>query len=182
MKNVRWFIPSLMLAALLATGCFLISGQFLVTFELGNVNVTSSTGIDGVVVDLNGISEYADHKDNLKDLADIAILGQFTNSGASAIDVEVWMVDNAGPLLTDAAQVRLDGTKVWGPFNLGAGVTEDITWDKSAALFGAGKAPLLAQIKGDGIFTLYAIGPAGVSVYQFSVANGKLIAVIDAGA
>src|SRR5438128_8933707 len=123
--NARWFVPSLMLAALMATGCFLISGQFLVKFDLGDVNVTSATGINGVVVNLNDIHEYADHKDNLKGLADIAILGQFTNSGASDIDVEVWMVDNAGPLLSDAAQVRADGVKVWGPFHLAAGATRN---------------------------------------------------------
>jgi hypothetical protein len=148
---------------------------------LGNVHVTSSTGLDGVTVDLNTVGDYSKHKDKLKGLADIAILGEFVNNGGSAIDVEVWMVDNAGPLLTDATVVRADGVRVWGPFQLDAGATTNITWDQSAVLIGAGKAHLLAQIKGDGIFTLYAIGPAGSTIYDFSVNNGKLIAVIDAG-
>jgi hypothetical protein len=181
MKNARWFIPSLLMAALLATGCFLISGQFIVAYDFQDVHVTSATGIEGVVVDLNTVKDYSDHKDDLRGLSDIAILGDFTNNGGSDIDVEVWMVDNAGPLITDASTVRADGVKVWGPFHLGAGATRKITWDESAALFAAGKKPLLDQIKGDGVFTLYALGPAGTSVYDFSVANGKLIAVIDAG-
>lgn len=182
MKSLRVILPSLALAALTATGCFLISGQFLVTFELGNVNVTSSTGVDGAIVDLNDIGDYADHKDKLKGLADVAILGEFANTGASAVDIEVWMVDDAGPLLTTATAVRAAGVKVWGPFQVASGATSKITWDQSAALFGTGKAPLLAQIKGDGIFTLYALGPDGATLYSFSITNGKFIAVIDAGA
>jgi hypothetical protein len=181
MKNARWFIPSLMMAALLATGCFLISGQFIVKYDLHDVHVTSSTGIDGVIVDLTTVDEYNKHKDDLKGLSDIAILGDFTNNGVSDIDVEIWMVDNAGPLVSDAATVRADGVRVWGPFHLAAGATRKITWDESAALFAAGKKPLLDQIKGDGVFTLYALGPAGSTVYDFTVANGTLVAVIDAG-
>jgi hypothetical protein len=181
MKNVRWFLPSLMVAALLATGCFLISGQFLVPYAFSDVHATSVTGIDGVVVDLNTVKDYSDHKSDLKGLSDIAILGDFTNNGGSDIDIEVWMVDNAGPIEHDPAVVRADGVKVWGPFHVAAGATRKITWDESAALFGGGKAPLLAQIKGDGVFSLYALGPSGASTYDFSVTNGKLIAIIDAG-
>lgn len=179
-KNMRWFVPSLMLAALLASGCFLISGQFLVTFEFPNPVSVTTGGVDGVTIDLNTISEYADHKDNLKGLADIAILGDFANTGGADIDVEVWMVDAGSVSLTTPGAVMAAGTRVWGPFHLAAGATESIKWDTSAKLFGTGKAALLAQIKGDGIFTLYALSQAGT--YQFTINNGKLIAVIDAGA
>ncbi len=43
----------------------------------------------------------------------------------------------------------------------------------------AGKAALLEEAKGDGNFTLYAVGAAGT--YSFTVANGELLLVIDAG-
>jgi hypothetical protein len=178
MKNGRKLVPGLLLAALLAAGC-LISGQFLVNFDLGNVDVVAS-GVDGIGVDLNTIEEYADHKDKLKGLADIAILGTFVNTGVNDLAVEVWMTDEANPALTTPAAVMAAGTRVWGPFNLAAGATRTITWDESAALFGAGKAPLLAQIKGDGVFTLYALTQSGA--YAFRIDNGKLIVVIDAGA
>ena len=178
MKNARWFVPGLMLAALLTAGC-LISGQFLVNFALGNLDVVAS-GVDGIGVDLNTIEEYADHKDKLKGLADIDILGDFVNTGTNDLSVEVWMTDETTPALTTPAAVMAAGTRVWGPFNLAAGATWTITWDESAALFGAGKAPLLAQIKGDGVFTLYALTQSGA--YAFRIDNGKLIVVIDAGA
>ncbi|MBI1796433.1 MAG: hypothetical protein HY076_07195 [Candidatus Eisenbacteria bacterium] len=179
MKNMRWFVPSLTLAALMATGCFLISGQFLIHFDLGNVNVVAS-GVDGVGVDLNTVKDYSKHKDNLKDLADIAILGTFVNTGVNDIDVEVWLVDEATPSLTTPGAVMAGGVRAWGPFKLKAGTSHTITWDESAVLFGAGKAPLLAQIKGDGIFTLYALTQSGA--YAFQINNGKLIAVIDVAA
>lgn len=182
MKKAHWTIAGLALASLAGAGCFLISGQFIIDFALGNINVTSSTGLDGVIVDLNTVGDYSKHKDKLKGLADIALLGTFVNNTtASAIDVEVWMVDNAGPVLTDATVVRADGVRVWGPFHVDAGGTTTITWDQSAILFGAGKAAMLAQVKGDGIFTLYAIGPSGSTTYDFSINDGKLVAVIDAG-
>jgi hypothetical protein len=177
MTKARWFVPGLMLAALLTAGC-LISGQFLINFALNNLNVVAS-GVDGVGVDLNTIEDYTDHKDKLKGLADIAILGEFVNTGANDLAVEVWMTDEAAPALTTPAAVMAAGTRVWGPFNLAAGATTNITWDDSAVLFGAGKAALLDQIKGDGIFTLYALTQSGA--YAFQINDGKLIVVIDAG-
>lgn len=179
MKNGRKLVPGLMVVALLAAGC-LISGQFLVTFNFPNPISVTTGGVDGVTVDLNTNEDYADHKDKLKGLADIAILGTFANTGAGDIAVEVWMTDETSPALTTPAAVMAAGTRVWGPFNLAAGATRTVTWDESAALFGAGKAALLAQIKGDGVFTLYALTQAGT--YSFTITNGKLIAVIDAGA
>jgi hypothetical protein len=58
--------------------------------------------------------------------------------------------------------------------------TKTIDWNASAQLFTvAGKAALLNEAKGDGNFTLYAVGAAGA--YDFTVANGALVLVIDVG-
>ncbi len=181
--TMRVLIPSLALAALTATGCFVTSGQVLVKFDLPNpVHVTNTSLVNGIYVDLNKISAYKDHKDNIKNLTDIALLGTVTNNSGIPVDAEVWMVDGSSLTLT-ADQVRAQGVRVWGPFHMDASTGTpnpiQIGWDQSSALFGAGKAPLLAQVKGDGQFSLYVIAAAGT--YDFSIVNGGLALVIGAG-
>lgn len=180
MRNLRWTIPTLALAALLAAGCILVSGQFIVSYDLPTPLTISQTAVEHADIDLNTESTYKDHKSDLKGLSDVAILGEFTNTGGTPVKVELWMT----PDLTawqDAAEVAIDPTavKVWGPLPLGVGETKKIGWDQSAGLFKTGKAALLGQIKGDGIFTLYALGASGS--YTFLVNHGVLVAVIDAG-
>ncbi|HYJ33679.1 MAG TPA: hypothetical protein VE326_10710 [Candidatus Binatia bacterium] len=178
MKNLRWILPCLALV-LFAPGCILTSGQFTLDFDLPDVTATSATGIVGEQIDLNDESDYKDHKDNVKDISDFAVLGTFHNTGLTDVDIEVYMTRDL-TTLTDAATIRSTGIKLWGPFQVPAGGTKTIDWDASAALFtAAGKAAVLQEAKGDGNFTLYAVGSAGT--YQFDVENGKLVLVIDVG-
>lgn len=169
------------LALLVATaGCVLVSGQFLVNFDLGSFSVTSPTDVHSQLVDLNTIGDYNDHKDNLKGLADVAILGSIRNDGAEAVDIEVWMHPDDHPL-SDAATVKADGIKLWGPFHLAPGETKKVDWDTSAGLFDPlGKVTLINEIKGDGLFTVYALGAAGT--YSFTVTDGQVVLVLNAGA
>ena len=180
MRNLRWTIPTLALAALFAAGCILVSGQFIVSYELPTPLPITQTAVAAVGVDLNTVSAYQDHKSDLKDLADLAILGEFSNHGAAPMDVEVWMTPNP-TAHTDAAEVATDPTavKVWGPLHLGVDESKKVGWDQSAALFLKGKASLVDQIKGDGVFTLYALGKTGS--YSFVLSHGVLVAVVNAG-
>ena len=182
MKNLRLAVPSLLLAALTASGCWLTSGQFLVSKDLPNPLTINGTGtLVSAQVDLTGVSEYKDHKSDLKGLADCALLGSFHNNTGTPLSIEVWMT--AG--LTnypDVTTLNGDATraKVWGTLNLGANQTVKIGWDQSSKLFNdAGKAALLKEVKGDGSFTLYAKGTG--ATYNFTLNNGVAIVVIDAG-
>jgi hypothetical protein len=122
---------------------------------------------------------YEDHKDDLKGLADVAVLGKLTNTGSADIGVEVWMTA-AATAYTTPTEVTTNATKLWGPFNVKAGDSQQVGWDESAKLFdNTGKAVLLGEIKGDGKFTIYAIGNAGT--YSFKVDNGVLALTIEAG-
>jgi hypothetical protein len=178
MKNLRWIVPALLLA-LATPGCVLVSGQFLIDFDLDSFDASTNTAVTREDVDLTTDSDYNDHKDDLKGLADVAVLGKITNSGSADIGVEVWMT--GGPTTyTTPSEVTTNGTKLWGPFNLPAGDTKQVPWDESAKLFtSTGKALLINEIKGDGQFTIYAIADAGT--YQFNVDNGVLALVIDFG-
>jgi hypothetical protein len=180
MRNLRWTIPTLALAALLAAGCILVSGQFIVSYDLPTPLTSTQAYLGGVaVVDLNTVGTYTDHKSDLKGLSDVAILGEFTNTGSTPVDVELWMTPDLtrystpDVIITDASAV-----KVWGPLRLAVGETKKIGWDQSAGLFKQGKAALTAQIKGDGVFSLYAVAPS--LSYSFRINHGVLVAVVQA--
>jgi hypothetical protein len=178
MKNIRLWLPVMALAGLISAGCFLVTGQFTVTYVFNDpINIVSPTALAGQYIDLNTVSEYEDHKDKLKDVADIAVLGQFTNLTASAAAVEVWMVAAPGAALTTDTAVRAAGQKIWGPLNVPANGTVNVGWDQSAGLF-TGRQALIDQVKGDGQFTLYAVANGA---YSFRINKGVFIAVISAG-
>jgi hypothetical protein len=166
---------------LLCAGCILTSGQIQINFDLPNFSATSPTALNSTTIDLNTEKEYKDNKDKLKDLSDLAVLGKFTNNSATPVNVEVWMTTTPSAY-TDVTLMKADPTavKLWGPFSVAGSATKVIDWNASSQLFSvAGKAALLNEAKGDGNFTLYAVGSAGA--YDFSVANGALVLVIDVG-
>lgn len=85
-KNLRTWLPVTALAALMASGCMLVSGQFIVPVEFVDfganpLTVTGANALSGVAINLNNVSEYNDHKEELKDVVDLAILGKVTNLG-----------------------------------------------------------------------------------------------------
>jgi hypothetical protein len=181
----RYLLMILALGLVALPGCILTSGQIEISFDLPNVNASSPNTIDGETIDLNSESEYKDNKDKLKDLSDLAVLGKVTNLDTSPVNVEVWITKTPSAYTTDAA-LKADPTavKIWGPFSLGAAgtgsATKVIDWNLSAKLFTkAGKDALLGEAKGDGNFSIYAVGNA--ATYNFTVTNGVLVLVIDAG-
>lgn len=181
MKNLRLWFPVTGLAALMAAGCMLLSGQFVITYEFADhgfdpVTVTSPTDLLGVQVNLNEVSEYRDHRENLVAVDDMALLGKLTNLTGTATSVEVWMVKTPGALLTTDAAVRGAGERIWGPVALGANASVQIDWNTSAKLF-TGRQALVDEIKGDGRFDLYALGSGS---YSFRLDNGALVVVVSA--
>lgn len=184
MKNLRLGFPVTGLAALLLTaGCMLTSGQFVITYEFADhgydpIIVVNPSTLSGVQVNLNEVGEYKDHKSDLKDVVDVALVGQLTNLAANPTDIEVWMVTNPGAPLTTGTAVKAAGQKIWGTLNLpGYGTAVQIDWNTSAKLF-TGRQALVDEIKGDGRFDLYALGSGS---YTFRLDKGALIAVVSAG-
>ena len=185
----RLVVVALTIPMVALPGCIITSAQILTHFNLPNP-FTINSAVPGdqserVPVDLatDVGSDYLDNKEKLKGLMDVAILGTFTNEAGPAGAVEVYIVPTYD--LTPGVDPLPPGAVLlWGPADLGAAggpdATRTLTWDDSAALFNPdGKRLLIDEIKGDGQFTLYAIGTAGV--YQIRVDNGVVSLVLDAG-
>jgi hypothetical protein len=167
-------------AGLIAGGCIMTSGQFTVPFALDSpLDIPGPINLLRQQIDLNDIETYRDHKENLEAVVDAAIVGEVENRGGP-VEVEVWMTPAVSNHLT-ASDVRSDLTAVrlWGPLALEAQQTIRVDWDDSAGLFG-GRQALIAEVQGDGILTLYVIGP-DTGTYHFVVREGVLVVVIDAG-
>jgi hypothetical protein len=176
---MRMLKLSLLVVPLVLTGCWLTTGQVTIDFELDDTTVTSPTDIQAEQVDLNTIEDYNDHKEDLKGLSDIALLGSVTNNGATAIGVEAFVTPETTNYTTEA-QVRANAVKVWGPFDVAAGQTVTIGWDESAQLItAAGEQLLIDEALGDGVFTVYLVGNAGT--YSFEVNDGKLVLTLAGG-
>lgn len=179
MNQLRLLLASAALAAVTLTGCFLVSGQFLVTLDLDPVTVVGTGSITGLRVDLTTESKYQDHKDKIKDIADFAVLGTVTNNIATPLSVEIYMVPTLGTTTLSLSEIQSQGTLIWGPLVVGGNSAVIINWDQSAALFGtAGKAALLSEVKGDGQFRLFAVGNGNPN---FTITEGKVVLVIAAG-
>jgi hypothetical protein len=185
MKSHRLLLIGLglgVLVTLAATGCFITSGQVFAHFALPNpFTIDSSTDpFERVLVDLNTIKDYADHKDKLKGLADVAVIGKFTNVAGPAGGVEVWITPDETDYTT-IGEVQAGATKLWGPGTIGAaGSVHTVTWAESAKLFNsAGKTILINESKGDGVFTIYTHGTMGT--YDIRVDGGEIVLVLSAG-
>ena len=185
MAKLRILLPSLGLAALILNGCIITQAQVFANFPLPSPFTIDSTTdpFERVVVDLNTIPEYNEHKDKLKGLSDVAIVGTFTNLADSLGAVEVWITHDPTNYLT-IGQVTSGATKLWGPGTIGASGTatasRTIGWDESAGLFNAaGKKILIDEALGDGTLTLYMFGTA--ANYQIRVENGNIILTLTGG-
>jgi hypothetical protein len=177
MNALRRIVPLLALAALAATGCMLTSGQFVATYDLEDpLRVQSGLNLAGTRVDLNTVSEYNDHKDQLKRVEDLALVGNFTNNSSTAVHVEVWIVPDASRLNLTPQQLQDNGTRLWGPLAVAGNSTEKVDWDRSSALF-VGRQTLIDEVKGDGDFALYVVASGAFDV---TVRKGTLIVVVGA--
>jgi hypothetical protein len=185
MKSLRLLLPSLAMLVLVATGCFITSGQVLVFYELPNpFTFSAGDGFERIDVDLNTISEYDDHKDKLKDLTDFAVLGTFTNTSGPAGTLAVYITADATSYTT-YQQLLDNAVLLWGPASIGASGSSEavvqISWDESAGLFTEiGKNVLIAETKGDGQFTIYTVGSQG-GTYSIRVDGGGIALTLDAG-
>jgi hypothetical protein len=176
MSTLRRTVPLLALVVLVSSGCMLTSGQFVATYNLPEPFEVSSLAFAGTSVDLNTISEYKDHKDELKRVEDLALVGNFTNRTDTAAQLEVWMVPDGSLTTLTRQQVQANGTRLWGPLAVAGNSTEKVDWDGSSALF-VGRQALIDEVKGDGQFALYVLANSAFSV---RVTKGSLIVVVGA--
>src|SRR5437773_12026954 len=124
MLKPRIVLPSLGLCALILNGCFVTQAQLFAHFDLPSpFTIDSSTDpFELVPIDLNTLGDYSKHKDNLKGLSEVAVVGKFTSLRGPAGTVEVWITPDLTAYAT-ISHVMADGTLLW-PGSIGAAPAE----------------------------------------------------------
>lgn len=178
MKRIHLF--SLLALIALSAGCILVSGQFIVDFEIPDKTIVNDSDVYREDIDLNEESVYADHREDIETASDLALIGKLKNTGGTNINVTAYITPSTTNY-TDGDTVRTKAIQVWGPFQVAVGAEETVGWDASAALFSeSGTQTLIFEVVNDGKFTLYILAAEGT--YEFSVTQGSLVVVLDAGA
>jgi len=170
-------------AAIAASGCGVFdSQQTTLSFAVqpDSFVVATTQPLPSLQVDLTTLTEYTSIKSTIRGLSDLAILGHVRNNGLTFIRPEYWFTPSPTTYV-NATQVRLNGTMLWaGPELAASPASAELEWNKSAGLVHREAfEPLLAEIQGDGSFTLYVIGAITGTNYNFLMQDARLVMVLD---
>lgn len=102
-----------LLAISLIVACGIATGSFTIGYELDGPIESTDADLDREVIDLTTISDYNDHKDEIKSVDNIAVVGTAYNYGNTPVSGEVWLVDFPDSNYTDPDTVRYYGTRIF---------------------------------------------------------------------
>jgi hypothetical protein len=118
-------IIAVLAIALVISGC-IVTGNIIVTIDIGDLAGNVTDTFSSRYVDLNDYSDYVDHKDDLNSVDDMGFVCRIYNSGSNLATGKLWVspTDSDAKLPDDAVLV-LDGLVVK------AGETREITLSES---------------------------------------------------
>jgi len=154
MNKKRIALTALLIASLII-GCGIATGTFTFGYELNGTIESSNASLEFEYVDLTTIDDYNDHKDNLKSVDNIAVVGSIINDGVAAVSGEIWLVDN-DTTYTDPDTVKHYGTRIFVSPVIPAGDTLDIDWSDGLSYIENFSAVQTAVELGQ--FVLYGLG------------------------
>ncbi len=119
MKKLKFALAALLIIALIV-GCGIATGSFTFGYEIDDTIESTNATLEYEYIDLTTIEDYNDHKDDLKSLDNVAIVGTILNNGPGAVSGEVWLAYDS--TFTDPDTVRYYGTRIF----VTTGIPEDI--------------------------------------------------------
>ena len=143
----------ILLLAAGSSGC-LVSGQVVVVEPI-DIGATTDQQISKYTVDLSTNEDWLDNKDDIVSIDAVELVAKITNNLQTDAIGEVWWSNNAN--LGDAADIRANATKFFTSPNLPGDQMTLVDWP-DAFNYVENEDLVIAEILGDGIFTLYAIG------------------------
>ena len=174
MNKINFAFAALLIAALI-TACGIATGSFTFGYELDGPIDSSSATLDREVIDLNSIEDYNDHKDQIKSVDNVALVGWVANNGPQ-VSGEVWLVNFPDSMYTDPDTVRYYGTRIFVSPVIPSGDTLMIDWSDGLSYI-ENFAAVQDAVEG-GQFVLYGLGDdPNFDVYM----NVNVIITITAG-
>jgi len=105
-----WLLPLLVIA--LVSGCWLVSGTWVIIYEVEDADIFATEHFYKFTVDLTKESIWQDHKDDLDNIEDIAFTFKLINQGADTATAQVYVSPDDTLTVMSSATIILDGLSV----------------------------------------------------------------------
>lgn len=107
-----------LLAASLIVACGLATGTITIVYELDDDIHSTEATLEWEAIDLTTIEDYNDHKDKIKSVDNVALVGVVHNIGNTPVSGEVWLVDYPDTLYDTYGEdgpdsVRANGVRIF---------------------------------------------------------------------
>jgi len=129
MKKYIWLSAAALLLIGIV-GCGITTGQFTIVYSVDDIASTDND-VEMYWLDLNSEPDYADHKDNLKNVESIAIVAFLWNHADEDASGEVWVATDS--MYTTADEVRDNGTRIFVSPSIPANDSLMVDWEDSYA-------------------------------------------------
>ncbi len=161
-----------LLVLIFIAGC-VASGTLILVYDIDSF-ISSSTSIQVTEVDLTDNSDYNDHKDKIKSIDQVAVVGTLENLEFADNQAEVWLSDVG--TYSSPAEVRANATIVFSSPVILAGDTLFIDW--SDALSYIQNLQTLKDAADNGHFYLYGLAENSPFSVRFQI---SLVITMTAG-
>ncbi len=171
-RKYLWLLPLLIVA--LISGCFLVAGIWVITFEVDNQDIHASGPFYKYSVNLNDNSDWNDNKDKLDNIEDVVFTFKLVNPGSTVMTGQVYVSDDStlGTIsaVQDSATLILDDISVPAHETLYVDMAHyyDLLHNFDA----------LRDIVKPGVFTAYGIVP---SPFAGGLYDAVVIVTVSAG-
>lgn len=175
-KKLGW--AGLILTGLVVAGC-LVSGTFVIVEEV-SFDFTADSGFYWYPVDLNGNSDWEDHKDDIDDIDAVGFEFTIENTSgvSSTFTVQFAAATGEADPSDEPTEIPGDAVTVISGLTVAAGATKTVTYAESLGMI-SNLAAFKAIIK-SGRFDYYGTSSGGSGDFPFEVTHGKIIITVSA--
>ena len=180
MKTIhkKFGLVGLVLAGLFVAGC-LVSGTFVIVEDV-DFDFTADSGFYWYPVDLNGNSDWEDHKDDIDDIDAVGFEFTIENTSdvSSTFTVQFAAATGEADPLDEPTSIPDGAVTVISDLTVAAEATRTVTYAESVGMI-SNLAALKAIIK-SGRFDYYGTSSGGSGDFPFEVTDGKIIITVSA--
>jgi len=160
-RKYLWLLPVIVL--FLVSSCFLLSGTWVIIFEVEDADIHPNTSFYQFTVDLAEEEVWEDHKDHIDDIADVSFTFKLANTGANTLTGRIYVSENDG--LTDTTAVKDSAIIILDGISVAPNDTLQMTLAHYYDLLQ--NFDTLKELVKSGTFTAYAIVPNAPNDMEF---------------
>ncbi len=172
--NTKTLALTALLIATLIIGCGIITGTFTIVYEVEGLISSTEADLQYESIDLNTIDDYQKHKDKIKSVDHVAVVGTVFNWGNTPVSGEIWLAYDSTYTRPDT--VRHYGTRVFVSPVIEPGELLEIEWEDGLSYIE--NFPAIQDAVEVGQFVIYGLGD---SQFFYVVMDIDIIVTVTAG-